>query len=354
MYVICSKGSALDVYTRIGSNTREFDICAVVPAAPNASNCLEIRQGGNLIALNPDRRLVRLASWEEIEQLVGFTRDINPKQVKLASILSPYRISYLVPCGLSSCHKEHLKGYIVVTADGRVTNIGHRCGKTHFGVTFTTMVRKIERDIKDAERRDTLLAFQNIIREHTAIVSGLITESKGGGWLYKQMETLGQLPEQVRRVLDNVVRTRSPVLKRQRLQTEEEANLAYAARNRKPDDAPDRPEDKKPRREMIDEEVDILSGVEALFDGYKLRNLLVIDLQAGLNILNELVVESATTHQLGKWSKWVGEFDTKLAKCREIIAAGRLFFDRNNIAKLAKVAMKEADKKAVLAIARRY
>jgi hypothetical protein len=307
-----------------------------------------------LIALNPDRRLVRLASWEEIEQLVGFTRDINPKQVKLASILSPYRIAYLVPCGLSSCHKKHFKGYIVVTADGRVTNIGHRCGKTHFGVTFTTMVRKIERDLKDSERRDTLLAFQSSIREHAAVVSCLITESKGGSWLYKQMNVLREMPEQIRRALDDVVRTRSPVLKRQRLQTEEEAYLAYAARNRKPDDAPDWPEDKKPRREMIVEEVDILSGAEILFDGYKLRNLLVTDLQAGLEALGGLVVESATSHQLAKWSKWAGEFDTKLAKCRDIIEAGRLFFDRSNITKLAKVAVKEADKKAVFAIARRY
>lgn len=312
-----------------------------------------------MIAINPDRSLMRVATWEEIEQIVGFTPNLDLKDCELGSIITPYHLTYLVPCGLKSCHKKHFNGYIVVTKDGRVTNMGKDCGFTHFGVIFTTMVTKLERDLRDAERRDKLHKFQRHIDEHLSTLTEMKKEPKGANWIYFELGVIKHhergLPVAIRRVLDDVVRTQSPVLKRQRLQTAQEAFAAGLAKNPSVDQAPDsRDEGDEPHRVMISEEVGTLNGISVLFEENNLRNLLSLDMEEGLKELQALVVDKASTHQLGKWAKWVGEFDKKLAKGREIIEAGRLFLERVNIAQLAEVAVNEEDKKRVLQIARRY
>ena len=64
-------------------------------------------------------------------------------------------------------------------------------------------------------------------------------------------------------------------------------------------------------------------------------------------------VNIATRHELSKWAKWAGEIEMKLKACREIVKAGRAFFDRENIAKLADLTESAADESRIMAIARR-
>lgn len=73
------------------------------------------------------------ATYDELQRRPKFMANLDPKLHQLAEVLTPYTFSKEVPCGLTTCHQGHLHGFLVRTATGEETNIGHRCGKQHFG-----------------------------------------------------------------------------------------------------------------------------------------------------------------------------------------------------------------------------
>ena len=309
-----------------------------------------------MITLNSERGLVRVTHWNEIEGLPGFTRDINSKEVKLKQILGSYRLTDFVVCGLTTCHHKHFRGYVVATEHGRVTNIGHDCGRTHFGVDFETMAAAFDRDMLDAERREKLHGFKSRLEDYLVAVKDLKDQPRGANWLNKQMTALrypDRLPRSVMRVLENMVRIQSPAIRRQRLATRREIELAQAARNqsneRSDDDVYIRQQDR-----VVEEEVGVLDGMPVLYAENEIRNILILDLEERLKEFHSVDIDTATRHELGRWTKWFGEVDIKLTKCKEIIATGQLFFERENIAKLAELTESAEDEKRVMDFARKY
>lgn len=309
-----------------------------------------------MITLNSERGLVRVTQWNEIQGLPGFTRDINPREVKLKQILGSYRLTDFVVCGLTTCRHKHFRGYVVATEHGHVTNIGHDCGRTHFGVDFETMAAAFDRDMLDAERREKLHGFKSRLDGYLIEVKDLKVQPRGANWLNKQMTELrypDRLPRSVMRALDNMVRTQSPVIRRQRLATRREIELAQAAMNlsteRSDDDRYVRPQDR-----VIEEDVGVLEGMPVLYPENEIRKILVLDLEERLKEFNSVDINTATRHELGRWTKWFGEVDIKLTKCRDIIAAGQLFFERENLAKLAELTESPEEEKRVMDFARKY
>jgi hypothetical protein len=301
-----------------------------------------------LITINSERGLVRIENWDDVEGTPGFTRDINPKEAELDRILGNYRLADLVVCGLSSCHHKHFRGYLVATKDGRVTNIGHDCGRTHFGVDFETLAAAFDRDMRDAERRETLHAFKHRLEDYMSTVEQIKTELKGATWLNKQLSDLRHpehgLPTPIRRVLDEMVRTQSSTLKRQRLATAREIEMMRETGSRASE---------KPNGVVIEEDIGSLSGLSVLYPEKNIREILIKDIEVRLNEFRSVVVDTASRYELSTWAKWVSEIDAKLKTCREIIEAGRAFFSRENIAKLAELTENAADERQIMAIARR-
>ena len=109
-----------------------------------------------MIVLGNQRELIRVETWEDITTRPGFDGNLNPANQKLASIIGQYGFKDQVPCGLSNCHTLHQRGYIVVTKEGRETNIGKDCGKNYFGVDFEELSAKFTRDIREKENREKL------------------------------------------------------------------------------------------------------------------------------------------------------------------------------------------------------
>lgn len=182
-----------------------------------------------MITLNSDAGLVRLDAWEDVTTRPGFTADVDPKAVQLESIIGTYRFTDYVKCGLSTCHHQHFRGYLVTTKDGRITNIGKDCGKTHFGVDFETMTRTFERDLANAERRETLVTTQHNVDQLLDQVEQLKKELKGATWINRQMTELRYLdvglPGGVLQHLDDMIRRHSPVITRQRQATKAEIEV---------------------------------------------------------------------------------------------------------------------------------
>jgi len=312
-----------------------------------------------LITLNTERGLVRLETWDEVETIAGYTRNVDPSASTLKSIIGSYRFPDLVVCGLSNCHHKHFRGYIVSIENGQVTNIGHQGGKTHFGVEFEKMSLTFDRDLREKEHRETLQAFKYRIDEYTAEVERLKSDVKGGNWLNKQITNLTRqgraIPDGVLRVLNEMIRTRSPVLVRRRLATAREIELSNAMRH-SPGDK-DRIEENKgsqSRPKMVEEDVGFLDGFTVLYPENDIRKLLVLETEIPLRDLAALDINTATRHELNRWAKWTGEVDTRLRQCREIIGHGRDFFRRNNIAKLAEITESDTEENLVMELARAY
>jgi len=299
-----------------------------------------------MITISSERGLVRIETWEDVESQPGFKQEINPKEVKLDAIIGRYRLPDYVVCGLSSCHHKHFCGYLVTTKEGTITNIGKDCGKTHFGVDFETLSRKFDRDMANAERRETLQAAQAKLDGWLSEVDTLKDQDKGASWLNKQIKAIRDLPEKVRDALGKMVRDRSPVVTKQRLAAKQEKEIMVEMRSLKEEDAEG--------PVYVDDEVGSLDGLAALYPENDIRELLIKDVHAGLVEVQEMDIESASEHELRTRAKWVNEVDTKLKQCRDIIKTGVRFFDAENISLLAEICDTPEDEKQVMAFARRY
>src|SRR5687767_13308314 len=136
-----------------------------------------------MITLNTQHGPTRVESWNDIESLPGFGKDIDAKTVTLGSIIGKYQLPDHVICGLSNCDHKHLRGYVAATSDGRVINIGKDCGKTHFGVDFETLSRKFDRNVVDKERREVLGAAKDRLGNYDSQIEELKNADKGAAWL---------------------------------------------------------------------------------------------------------------------------------------------------------------------------
>lgn len=303
-----------------------------------------------MITLTTERGLERIGAWSDIESLPGFEKDIDPKTAKLQSILGKYRLTDHVTCGLSTCHHKHFRGYVVVAEDGRVTNIGKDCGKTHFGVDFETMSRAFDRDLLDRERREALHAAQNRLDSYARQIDELKNTPKGGAWLNKQLKALREpvtgLPSNLCRVLDNMIRTQTNMLVRQRLATVRELEIMRETGAIAEND--------KRSTVMIDEDVGVLAGLPVLYAENDIRQLLVLDLGETLDRLRKIDIDSASSDELAMLTKRVGDIEPTLERCKQIIAIGQQFFARENLAQLAEIAESADDEKRAMDFARRY
>jgi len=303
-----------------------------------------------LITLNSDKGLIRIESWDDIVSRPGFTPDIDPNAVELKEIIGNYRFTEFVQCGLSSCHTKHFKGYVVSTVDGRETNIGNDCGKTHFGVDFETLARTFDREMRNKDRREKLIAAQHRIDGWLMELDELKKSPKGASWLNEQIvrirnSTTG-FPEAVRKQLRDMVKTKNSSLTRQRLASASEIESMKETGQLKGH--------KKGDAAYIEEEIGMIDGLSVLYPGNNIRELLIKDLYEGMVDLKKLDVDQASDRQLQQSAKWIGEIDKKMGKCRSILITGRRFFEAENIALLAELVSSDEDEQAVMKIARIY
>lgn len=277
-----------------------------------------------MITLNTDSGLIRIENFNEVYELPGFTIDVDPNTAKLETIIGDYTESVFVRCGLSTCHKKHGKGYVVTTADGRKTNIGKDCGKTHFGVDFETMRKMFDRDLQDKERRENLTSFQHQIPAFREIVTELRNQQAGADWVFRNIQELTtpgkSVPDSVVEVVRKVRLTREPTLTKPRFATKEEVKQIEVAERRKIEGP-----------YYIDEPVGRLEGIAALFPENDLRELLVLGLQKLLHRIESLDVESLNSSELRANITQATGVDAQLSQSKSAVDAGRTFLQPDNL-----------------------
>ena len=100
-----------------------------------------------MITLNIEQGLIDLDSWDDLLTRPGFIATLDPKEHELHGVIGRYHEFEKQPCGLTECRTPHLRGYVVTTKEGLLTNIGKDCGKKYFGVEFENMSRDFDRRV---------------------------------------------------------------------------------------------------------------------------------------------------------------------------------------------------------------
>lgn len=143
-----------------------------------------------MITLNTERGLVRVDSWSDVESLPGFTSILDPHEHKLSDVIGRYVFKEYIPCGLSNCRQKHGKGYVVSTKTGAVTNIGHRCGQTHFGIDFDKNSKRFERMVSEQNYRETIGSFLMLLDEYEDTLSRLRSGCNGADSINRKVSKL--------------------------------------------------------------------------------------------------------------------------------------------------------------------
>lgn len=290
-----------------------------------------------MITLNSERGLVDIASWEDVLQLPGFRKDVDPSEHQLDAIIGRYMFRDKVNCGLSSCHQPHGRGYIVTTKAGITTNIGKDCGRKHFGVDFETTSRKFDRDITEKQNRDRLNSFVFSIEEIESRVKDLRSQSKGADWVYKHTRPLVNAtkgcPEEVVRRLRAMVKTGGNSLSNEReaSDSETEQEIARTGRTIK-------------RPHVVTEHVADIAGVQALYPDNDIRALLIDDLATNLGKLSDTNVDALTYNELRNWMKWLDTVENTLERAEAAVGFGRQLLTLINLEPFYTVLTKRDEK----------
>ncbi|WP_028601382.1 hypothetical protein [Ottowia thiooxydans] len=132
------------------------------------------------------------STYSDLLRRPSFRTDVDPKLNRLAEVLTPYTFGNEVPCGLTTCHQGHLHGFLVRTTEGHETNIGHVCGRNHFGEDFDIANATYRRN---ADRRDAvnqILALQERAPAVRQQVTSLVNQQFGVRWVYHLMGCLNR------------------------------------------------------------------------------------------------------------------------------------------------------------------
>lgn len=303
-----------------------------------------------MITLNSERGLVRIASWDDIESVPGFTGDVDPKTVKLKEIIGSYTFDTLIRCGLSTCHQPHGNGFLVTAADGRVTNIGRICGKKHFNVEFTQKSRVFLAAVRAQQNREFLGELRNRLPIITTEVATIKTEQHGAAWINTRVNQLtgksNALPTPIINAVRQAVRRGDGILIIERAATKQEREERSAAVDVKGLE--------HLRRNVpfvVEDRVGQLDGFPALAPGNGLRQI-VGSIEPFLTALSEADIESLPDKQLRQLSKAGGELDANLERLRNVVAAGRRLLRRQNIQQLTRFATSNADSRLFAAFLR--
>jgi hypothetical protein len=284
-----------------------------------------------VITLNSERGLERIENFNDVFDLPGFRVDVDPKSVKLETIIGNYTEKEFVRCGLSSCHTKHGKGYLVKVEDGTLTNIGKDCGKTHFGVDFEAMRRNFDRDIVNMERRENLKSFQSQIPAIRETIADVRQEESGADWVYKSIQQLTKpgksVPDSIVEVVRKVRHSRNPTLTKPRFATKEEVQQAEVSEHRKIEGP-----------YYIEEPVGNLEGIGALYPENDIRELLILGLEKLLNDIEALDVDSLPSPKLRANVNLSTSADAQLNRARASVNAGRILLRSDNLEVLTQFA----------------
>jgi hypothetical protein len=276
-----------------------------------------------MIVLNSSKELVKVDDWQSILSRPGFTENLNPNEHTLSAIIGSYAFKDKIRCGLSNCHTPHNKGYIATTTDGRETNMGSVCGKTHFGVDFEVFSRQFDEDIQEKRDRDYLWDFYFKLDQLKQRIDELRSQHRGGDWAYKKLRPFldgGREFSEIARKVGQMMRSGSSDLTVVREATEDEIKsieLGAGTALKRP--------------HYVEEKIGEVFGMDALYKENDLKDLLVLELVERIKEFEGQDIDLMSRPKLRQAAKWAGSVETTLDRAVRALASARLFLTTQNL-----------------------
>lgn len=296
-----------------------------------------------MITLNNEKELVRIESWDDILCRPGFTANLDPKSIKLKSIIGSYTLPVEIPCGLSTCHQPHLHGFLVTAQDGTETNIGHRCGKKHFSVEFLQLKRAYTKDFNAKLRREHLWSIKNRLPAIQIELAELKTAPFGATWIHNKISQLlgnsGNLPSAITNAVREAVRSGNGALLIQRKLSFEERERISAATEISGLERQTR------QASFTEEIVGQLEGFAALSRENSLRTVLQEKLIPFIAAVETADIDSLHPKELNALYREGSDFDPLMDRLRSAIIQGTKLLTRGNINQLQQFAIRPHDRR---------
>jgi len=248
---------------------------------------------------------------------------------RFGTVIAPYRFLEKIHCGIASCHKAHLTGYLITTSDGLETAIGGYCGKNHFGLTFTREKQRIDQAVARRRRINSINGFLN----------EMSLQLPAAELLANEYQTLQELKIRLQGAIDVDVFHK---LKRRaeagNTRIEEPIPMTAAEAEAYFETNPRKPGDPWPTKLVHLATLDGLSFLKA-----RLKDMLVTNYIQPMRELSKTSIsdiEAMSRHHLHATAKWVGEVRQHRARAEEIVEAGKRFFSPDNLEKLVHLGAK--------------
>lgn len=273
-----------------------------------------------MIVINESRAtLVKVNSWEEIKERLGFSSPVDPKEIKLKEIIGRYDLTPMDRCGLSSCRTKHNKGFLVVCDGGIETNIGQKCGQREFGVKFRELAATFRRETNAQRHRLTIGEHKNRADDYERRVAFLWNGEQQGSWLYDQMHArMGRLFDEV---------TSKKLYERaKRKETEISRQVALDKKERQ---AAEQTGQKGMTHRT--QRVALIAGLSAAKDYKKLKKLVEVQLGNELQAFKELDEEMLSNEELKYWDNWCSLVEKRIQHAQNILEDCQRFLLPSNI-----------------------
>lgn len=263
--------------------------------------------------------LIRVGSWEEMNELPGFQAVVQVGEGDLDELLGYYNLQPAKPCGIKSCRSPHNKGYIARLKSGVLTNIGNVCGKRQFGVEWGSQRDAFNVSLNSQRYRENVSATQNrvpILRER------LIAQREGeyqADWCYAEMKKYMQrlFSEKLSDRLTIMGKAKSGQVLREVKLSSEEREIAAQTGNRS--------------QTHRFETVVIVSGITSTVSYKKLSPRRLDELRSELSRFELADADTATYRELKEHNSWAKKIDGRLDEIDRIVEDCRRFLSRHNL-----------------------
>lgn len=270
---------------------------------------------------------VKINVWQDIFTMSKYTDSLDPTKEKLKRVINKYTLPTKGKCGLSNCGTAHNNGYIVETETGKLTNVGHICGKNHFGVSFQTLEKSFNREYRDRQAKEKIASFMGNSSQYLERVIDIENTYGKIGHIYKLQQFFTHAskgcPSSTLVMIKLMVKNRNPTIYKTVKLSKKEYETLEASGVKTPS--------------MYKEiSIDSIDGLAFLYNENNLR-IYAEDFKNPLDELLDLNVSSLSSSQLNSWSKKIGEFDNTINQTHEIMRNSKIFLHKKNILKLKKL-----------------
>lgn len=283
--------------------------------------------------------MLEIHSPSDFDSRERYTTSIDPKSSQLVAVLSPYRFKDKIHCGLTSCRTPHNFGYLILTADGRETNIGNDCGRKHFGKEFTTQRNIEEKKRKRLQQIQTLKNIHCNKEELLRRIADLGNRPYGVAWLLRSRISLPQaITPQLYHQLNARARRGDTEVSEIRERSDKEIKRLQELN----------PGSKRDKWRYEATHVGTFTGLEGL--AFEASSVFVIGLEQKLRILLASDIDRLSGKELSVWVNWSNGIEHAFQQTEAALLSFGQFFQSANFKLLPHLTTDENLKRKLAAL----